>query len=66
VYAANQRGVVSDHLEDHLANMSGRLPGLDGNSFVYLGIVQSQYLNEHVNPGRTDFDIGVAQDADIE
>ncbi len=66
VYAANQRGVVSDDLEDYVPNLSGRLPGADETSFVYLGIVQSPYLNEHVNPARTDFDIGIAQDAEID
>jgi hypothetical protein len=66
VYAANQRSVVSDDLEDYVPNLSGRLPGPDGNTFVHLGIVQSPYLNEHVNPARTDFDIGVAQDAEID
>jgi hypothetical protein len=66
VYAANQRGVVSDDLEDYLPNLSGRLPSPDGNNFVYLGIVQSPYLNKHVNPGRTDFDIGIAQDAEMD
>jgi hypothetical protein len=28
--------------------------------------VQSPYLSEHVNPNRTDFDFGSADDADLE
>jgi len=66
VYAANQRAVLSDNLEDHLPNLSARLTDEDGNSFVYLGIVQSRYLTERVNPARTDFDFGPMEDADAE
>lgn len=57
VYAANYRGVVSDNLEDFIPNLSTRLEGPDGKSFVYLGIVQGAYLSERVNNARTDFDL---------
>ncbi|MEX0853740.1 MAG: hypothetical protein WD036_10740 [Bauldia sp.] len=66
IYAANQRGVVSDKLEDHIPNLSGRLTDRDGNSFVYLAIAQSPYLTEHVNPTRTDFNLRTDEDADLE
>jgi hypothetical protein len=66
VYAANQRGVVSDHLRDYVPNLSARLPDGQGNTFVYLGIVQSPYLTQRVNGARTDFDIGAGEDADAE
>lgn len=66
VYAANQRGVVSDYLKDYVPNLSARLADKDGNSFVYLGIVQSPYLTQRVNPARTDFDIGSGEDADVD
>lgn len=65
VYAANQRGVVSENLDQYVANLSTRLPDADGGTFVYLAIVQGQYLNMHVNPGRSDFDLGPAQDDDV-
>lgn len=64
-YAANQRGVVSDYLKDYIPNLSSRLPAGDGKTFVFLGIVQSPYLTQHVNPARTDFDID-SDDAEIE
>ncbi len=65
VYAANQRGVVSDKLEDFIPNLSGRIHQQDGSSFVYLGIVQGAYLTQRVNAARTDFDFG-AEDAEDE
>jgi hypothetical protein len=66
VYAANQRGVISDKLEDYLPNLSARLTDESGNSFVYLAIVQSPYLTQRVNPARTDFDFGPTEDAEVE
>jgi hypothetical protein len=66
VYAANQRGVVSDNLEDYLPNLNARLTDQNGNSFVYLAIVQSPYLTQRVNPARTDFDFGPTEDADVD
>ena len=64
VYAANQRGVVSDSLDQYVPNLNRRLTDRDGRSFVYLAFVQSPYLTQHVNPARTDFDLGVVEDAD--
>jgi len=66
VYAANQRGVVSDNLEQYVPNLNRRLYDKDERSFVYLAFVQSPYLTQHVNPARTDFDLGVSEDADAE
>jgi hypothetical protein len=66
VYAADQRGVVSDKLEDYVPNLSSRLEDQDGNAFFYLAIIQSPYLSEHVNIGRSDFDFSAADDADFE
>lgn len=66
VYAADQRAVVSDKLEDHLPNLKSRLEDNDGKAFCYMAIIQSPYLSEHVNPNRTDFDFSAADDADTE
>jgi hypothetical protein len=58
IYAANQRGVVQDNLDDFIPNLSGaKLPGEDGKPFYYLAIVQSPYLTRKVNHARTDFDL---------
>jgi hypothetical protein len=57
VYAANQRGVVSDYLKDYVANLATRLVDSDGKSFVCLAIVQSRYLSQRVNHARIDFDL---------
>ena len=64
IYAANQRAVVSDYLRDYLPNLSGRLTDKEGRSFVYLGILQSPFLSQSVNPVRTDFDLGINDDAE--
>ncbi|MDA9517783.1 hypothetical protein XI04_32775 [Bradyrhizobium sp. CCBAU 11430] len=66
VYAADQRGVTSDKLEDYVPNLASRLEDENGEAFFYLAIVQSPYLSEHVNIGRTDFDFSAADDADVE
>lgn len=66
IYAANSRGVISEKLEEAIPNMSGRLPDGEGGTFVYLGIVQSEYLNQRVNNVRTDFEIASADDAESE
>jgi hypothetical protein len=66
VYSANQRGVVSDKLEEYIPNLNARLIDKDGNSFVYLGIVQSIYLTQHVNPARTDFDFASGDDGEVD
>jgi hypothetical protein len=65
VYAANQRGVLSENLDKFVPNLSSRLPNPDGSTFVYLAIVQGNFLNTHVNSGRTDFDIGLTPDDDL-
>lgn len=66
VFAANQRGVLSENLGDYLPNLNRRLIDLDGNSFVYLAIVQGDYLTQRVNASRTDFDIGTGEDSDTD
>lgn len=66
IYAANQRSVVSDNLRDYIPNLSSRLPAADGDSFVYMAIIQSDYLSSHVNSARTDFDLATGEDADID
>jgi hypothetical protein len=64
IYAANQRGVLSDNLDSFVPNLNRRLSDTHGNTFVYLGIVQSHYLSEHVNPARSGFDLDLAEDDD--
>jgi hypothetical protein len=64
VYAANQRGVISENLDKFVPNLNRRLPDQQGNTFVYLGFVQSPFLSEHVNPARTDFDLELIEDDD--
>ena len=49
--------VISENLEEYVPNLSGRLTDGEGNSFVYLAIVQSPYLTQRVNNVRTDFDL---------
>src|SRR5215471_2239031 len=66
VYAADQRSVVSDNLQEYLPNLASPLVDEDGESFFYLGVVQGQYLSEHVTPGRADFDFSPVEDADAD
>ena len=66
VYAANRRGVVTENLDKFVPNLNRRLMDENGNSFVYLGFVQSPFLSDHVNPARTDFDLELSEDDDAE
>lgn len=64
IYAANSRGVLTENLEEYIPNLSTRLNDENGNSFVYLAIVQSPYLDRKVNNFRTDFEISQADDSE--
>jgi hypothetical protein len=67
IYAANSRGVVTEMLDQYVPNLTGRLHDLEGNSFVYLAVVQGDYLNDKVNNFRTDFEMrDDADEAQIE
>ncbi|MER9223158.1 ATP-binding protein [Mesorhizobium sp. M0644] len=57
IYAANSRAVITERLDQFIPNFIGRLQDDKGNSFVYLAVVQGDYLNDRVNNFRTDFDI---------
>lgn len=63
MYCADDRAVTHEILDKFIPNMSGRLHDEEGNSFVYLAVVTGEYLNDHVNPARTDF---VGENADVE
>ena len=66
IYCADERAVLSENLEDHIPNLSGRLTDEAGASFVYLSVVTGSFLNAHVNQERTAFDIEDDADADAE
>ncbi|MGY2733633.1 hypothetical protein [Sphingomonas sp. UYP23] len=64
IYCADERAVLSENLDDLVPNLSGRLFDPNGGSFVYLAVVTSRFLNEHVNQERTAFDIDDGSDAE--
>lgn len=66
IYCADERAVLSENLDDHVPNLKTRLVDDDGNTFVYLAVVTSSFLNAHVNQERTAFDIDDDNDADAE
>jgi hypothetical protein len=56
LYAANFREVLAEKLERCLPNLQKRrLVESDGRKFVYLGFVESEYLDQRVNNERTAF-----------
>ena len=65
VYCANDRAVVSEALDQHIPNLSGRLSDEDGNTFVYVAVVTGAYLNDRVNNARTAFDIADEAEAEV-
>lgn len=66
IYCADERAVLSENLDDHVPNLTTRLVDDDGNSFVYMAVVTSSFLNDHVNQERTAFDIDDETDADAD
>ena len=64
IYCADERAVLSENLDDHIPNVAGRLTDKDGDTFVYLAVVTSGFLNAHVNQERTAFDIDDDSDAE--
>lgn len=66
IYCADERAVLSENLDDHLPNLSGRLNDEEGGTFVYLAVVTGGFLNAHVNQERTAFDIDDETDADAQ
>ena len=63
LYAANSREVFPEKLEKHLPNLQKKLTD-DGGAFVYLGFVEGEYLNQHVNSERTTFSFPVDRNTD--
>jgi hypothetical protein len=54
LYAANSREVFPEKLDKYLPNLQKRLAD-EGGQFAYLGFVEGEYLNQHVNGERTNF-----------
>lgn len=54
IYAANSREVIPEKLEKHLPNLQRKLADSEG-AFAYLGFIEGDYLNQHVNGERTNF-----------
>ena len=54
IYAANSREVVTEKLDKYLPNLQKKLTDKDG-PFAYLGFVEGEYLDQHVNGERTNF-----------
>jgi hypothetical protein len=67
LYAANFREVTAEKLEKFLPNLQKkRLTEAGGEKFVYLGFVEGDYLDQHVNNERTGFLFSVNGDRDAE
>ncbi|MBZ5500260.1 MAG: ATP-binding protein [Acidobacteriia bacterium] len=54
IYAANSREVFPERLDKYLPNLQRKLTD-EGRPFAYLGFVEGEYLNQHVNGERTNF-----------
>jgi hypothetical protein len=63
LYAANFREVLAEKLEKYLPNLQKkRLTESDGTKFVYLGFIEGDYLDRHVNTERTGFTFAAHRD----
>ncbi len=56
-YCANNRDVTFEPLRIRIPNLSKKIKEDDGTSYVYLGYVSGDYLDQCVNSERTDFDM---------
>ena len=57
-YCADMRSVHEEHVTGRLPNLPAHIPDPDkARSLTYLGYVSSPYLDEHVTPERTRFDL---------
>jgi len=63
LYAANAREVVAEKLEKYLPNLQRRLSD-EAGAFAYLGFVEGEYLDQHVNNERTSFNFPRDREAD--
>jgi hypothetical protein len=61
IYAADSREVFPEKLEKYLPNLQRKLADRQG-LFVYLGFVEGDYLNQHVNSERTNFSFPLTRD----
>jgi hypothetical protein len=63
VYAANSREVIPEKLDKYLPNLQKRLTD-EVATFAYLGFVEGEYLDQHVNAERTDFSFPTERNPD--
>lgn len=61
IYAANSREVVPEKLERYLPNLQRKFADGTG-TFAYLGFIEGDYLNQHVNSERTNFTFPASRD----
>lgn len=54
LYAANSREVIPEKLDRYLPNLQKKLID-EAGPFAYLGFVEGEYLDQHVNGERTNF-----------
>ena len=64
LYAAHYRGVITERLDKHLPNLSGKIDDEDRGSFAYLAFVEGEGLDAYVNSERTSFSFPVANEDD--
>ena len=62
LYAAHYRGVITERLDKHLPNLSGRIEIEDRGRFAYVAFVESKMLDALVNSERTSFSFLLADD----
>jgi len=63
VYCGNGRDVLQDSLDSKIGT-SNQFDDEKGK-FTYCGYVSGKYLDDHINPGRTDFTIPIKRETNI-
>ena len=64
LYTANWREVHTEYLERFMPNLHKPLQEADGTPYIYLIIIEGEYLDQHVNSERTRFDFPQGDDSE--
>ncbi|MCY7333125.1 MAG: hypothetical protein LH649_10815 [Pseudanabaena sp. CAN_BIN31] len=64
-FCGQDREVINEKLSNHISDLNKRLKDNEENTFTYLAYVTGEYLDERVNPERTNFNMTSSSEIDF-
>ena len=64
-FCGQDREVINEKLSSHISDLNKRLKDSEENTFTYLAYVTGDYLDQRVNPERTNFNITSSSEIDF-